>query len=317
MTKFAFALAIFLAFPAVLVAQNCCAPTVPQQGVLGEISALPHSLEIGVHYEFLRSAKMYNGTDLAEDPSNTRSEWQRVTMTTAYGVIKSLSVSAIIPYTWKTKIKDIASWGRVENSANGMGDITIFARYSPIMRSFVNYRELSIGLGIKAPTGSTNEENFGIRLLQELQPGTGSWDFDGTFSYYQGYEQVDFVVGATYFLTTKHEGYKFGNQFSYMLASNFHIRAYLDLSLSFMGAWRGKDRVDQSGGGISEINGRNQIWFTPGVKVQILPNRLGIQAYYEHPVYQHFIGTQLGSDFNIRFSAIYTIQLKKAENADL
>jgi hypothetical protein len=312
MIRKAWALSVFLLLPSILRAQNCCAPTVPQQGVLGEISTLPRALEIGFHYQFLRSADMYDGSQITYDPSNTKVLWHRATMTAAYGILRSLGVSAIFPYTWKKKSRDITSLGlHLENSADGIGDITVFARYSPLMRSFVSYRELSLGLGVKAPTGSVNEENSGIRLSEELQPGTGSWDFDWSFSFYQGFEPVDFVLSGMYLLTTGHDGYKFGNQFSYILASNFHIREYLDLSLSLLGLSRSRDN---SSGFEIYSSGRDQLWLSPGAKLQLLPNRLSLQAYYEYPIYQRFNGIQLGSDYNVRLSAIYTWQMKKPED---
>jgi hypothetical protein len=308
--KFAITAFVILLLPAIGLAQNCCAPTIPQQGILGEMATLPHTLEIGFHYELLRSSTMYEGSNTINDPANTRTQWQRATMTLAYGLFPRTSISAIVPYAWKKKTKDLPSLGlRLENSTNGIGDIALIARYSPIGRSFISFRELSFGLGVKLPTGSVKEHNFGFLLPEELQPGTGSWDFDGSFSYFQGFERLDFVLGGTYLLTTPHNGYRFGNQFSYILASNFHIKEYFDLSLSLMGLSRGRD--DTAGVDLY-ATGRDQIWFSPGVKFQVLPDKLSLQAYYEHPIYQRFNGAQLGSDYNIRLSAIYALQMKKA-----
>jgi hypothetical protein len=302
---------ILCLFPATGRAQNCCAPSVPQQGVLGEMVALPHTLEIGLHYELLRSAVMYYGSEVIADPANTTAQWQRVTVTAGYGISRRYGVSVIIPYVWKKKTREFVSMGmRLDNAADGVGDITFLARFSPITRSFVSFRELSVGLGVKTPTGPIDRRNFGLRLPQELQPGTGSWDFIGSFSFYQGFEPVDFILSGTYTLTSEHDDYKFGNQFSYILASNFHVREYLDLSVSLMGISRGRDRLE---GEDLESTGRNQIWIVPGAKFQILPNRLSAQAYFEHPIFQHFNGAQLGSDYNIRISAIYTQPLEKGE----
>jgi hypothetical protein len=180
-------------------------------------------------------------------------------------------------------------------------------RFSPVARSFVDFRELSLGLGVKLPTGSVDERNLGVLLPEELQPGTGSWDYSGSISYYQGFELVDFIVSGTYLVTTSHSGYEFGNQFSYLLASSFHIRDRIDFSVALSGIVRGKDRER---GEDVHSTGRHQLLFTPGFKVQVIPQALGLQAYYEHPIYQHFDGVQLGSDFNIRVTAVYMLPLK-------
>ncbi len=301
----------FLLFlPASGRAQNCCAPAVPQQGVLGEMVALPHMLEIGLHYELLRSGKMYEGSKIISDPANTKAYWKRATLTAAYGIFRQLSVSAIIPYAWKKK--ELTAVGS-ENTTRGIGDITLMLRFSPLTRSFVDFRELSLGLGVKLPTGSVDERNFGFLLPEELQPGTGSWDYNGSLSYYQGFELVDFIISGTYLLTTSHNGYEFGNQFSYILASNFHLGDRLDFSAALFGMLRGKD---QERGEDVHSTGRHQLWFMPGLKVQIIPDVLGLQAYYEHPLYQHFNGIQLGSDYNIRMTAVYMLPLKRSAEDD-
>ncbi|MEW5924291.1 MAG: hypothetical protein AB1746_09910, partial [Candidatus Zixiibacteriota bacterium] len=211
--------------------QNCCAPAVPQQGVLGETVALPHTLEIGLHYEYLRSTSKYEGSDEIDDPNLTKAIWKRATLTLAYGILPKFGVSAIIPYIWKYKDLYIPAadiWAN--NKTDGLSDITIFARYSPLARSFVNFRELSVGFGVKIPTGATDRQNFNFTLPEELQPGTGSWDYNFSLSYYQGFEPVDFYLSGIYLLTTEYEDYKFGNQFSYLLSSNFHLREWLDIT---------------------------------------------------------------------------------------
>ena len=289
-------------------AQNCCAPTVPQQGVLGETVALPHTLEIGLHYEYLRSTGMYEGRDEVDDPRLTKAVWQRATLTLAYGILPKFSVSAIIPYIWKNKEFYYDGWFRFK--PDGLSDITLMARYSPLARSFVNFRELSIGFGVKMPTGATDREYANYKLPEELQPGTGSWDYNFSLSYYQGFEPVDFYLSGTCLLTGEYEDYKFGNQFSYLLSSNFHLKEWLDVTASLSGSIKAKD---EDNGEDNENTGRNQVWLIPGIQVQVIPEALRLQAYFEQPLYQHFDGTQLGSDYNIRLTAVYLLPLKKSE----
>jgi hypothetical protein len=179
----------------------------------------------------------------------------------------------------------------------------------------VNFRELSLGLGVKLPTGATDRQMFGKDMLAELQPGTGSWDYMMSMSYYQGFEPVDFVVSATYLLTGEYDGYdfgayEFGDQFSYLLTSNFHVHPRVDLSAALSGTVRAKDRLN---GVTEESTGRHQLWFMPGVQVQILPGTLRLQAFYEAPLYQHFNGPQLGSDFNARVTVAYLLPLSSSE----
>ena len=311
--------AVLLVFSGTARPQNCCAPAVPQQGVLGETVALPQTLEIGLHFEYLRARGQYEGDDKIDDPENRRTFWHRGTLTLGYGVLPGLSVTAIVPYVHKEKITYIPIRARdYTNESDGLGDITLLARYSPLARSFVNFRELSLGLGVKLPTGQTDRRNNGVLLPQELQPGTGSWDYQGSVSYYQGFEPVDFFASLTYIMTTKHHVYEFGDQFAYLLSSNFHVHPRLDLSAAISGSVRGKDRqtTRTATGSITEevaSTGRHQIWLVPGVQVQAVPGSLRLQTFLELPVYQHFDGIQVGSHYNLRLSLNYLLPLGSQE----
>ena len=297
---------IFFFIPITADAQNCCAPAVPQQGVLGETTALPHTLEIGLHYEYLRSSGMYDGSESIIDPLDTKTIWNRTTMTLSYGIASGIGISAIIPYQWKEKSRYIlGSTRRYILESDGLGDITLFARFSPLPRSFVNYREISLGLGIKIPSG----KNDLCCLPQEVQPGTGSWDYNFSLSFYQGFEPVDFYLSGTYILTTAHDDYEFGNQFSYLLTSNVHLKEGLDISAALSGTVKARDRENDT-----EVHatGRHQLWVVPGIQVQVIPEKLRLQIYFEQPVYQNFNEIQLGSDYNIRLTAVYRLPLSKS-----
>jgi len=293
-------------------AQNCCAPAVSQQGMLGETTALPYTLEIGLHYEYLRSREMYEGSNSAANPRDKESDWKRGTLTLGYGILPRLSVSAILPYVWKKESEYFANEGRrIEWADEGIGDFTGLVRFSPLGRSFVHYRELSVGIGVKVPTGPVDRWDAGIELPEELWPGTGSWDYLVSLSFYQGFEPADFVLSGTYTYTTEYEDYEFGDLFSYQLTGNYHLLSRLDVSAAISGVKRGHDRnlgVDVP------TTGRHQIWFVPGLQFQALPEVLRLQAYLEAPVYQHFNGRQLGSDYNVRFTAVYILPLKHSED---
>ncbi|MBN1213056.1 MAG: transporter [candidate division Zixibacteria bacterium] len=311
-----FILAVFLlVWPSAVKAQNCCAPAVPQLGVLGETVALPHTLEVGFHYEYLRSYGLYDGSEEIDDPADTKTIWKRATLAVSYGLLERLSVSAIMPYTWKEKTKNLIDGTSSKNSSAGFGDLTVLFRYSLLPRSYVTFRELTLGLGVKLPTGSTGKRNYGVLLSEELQPGTGTWDFNASAAFYQGYETVDFIVSGTYLLTTTYENtereykYKFGNQFSYLVTANFHPHQRLDLTASLTGIVRGKDKVD---GEPVCATGRRQLWFSPGVQFAIIPNYLRLQFFYELPLYQRFNGVQLGSDYNLRISLAGLLPLKSS-----
>ena len=307
---------VFLAVTCLLLgaglasAQNCCAPSVAQQGVLGETVTLPKTLEIGLHYEYLRNEGMYEGSESVDDAANTMTRWHRATLALSYGISPRLGVSAIVPFVWKKKTRELQYSGLISPASDGIGDMTLMARYSLFPRSFVNYREVTVGAGIKIPTGATDTEYNGLGLPEELQPGTGSWDFTGSASFYQGYETVDFWMSASYTLTSEYEDYRFGNQFSYLLTASYHFSERMDFSAALSGIVRGKDTKD--GDGVDDT-GREQLWIVPGVTAVVVPEALRLQVFFEYPIYQHGNEIQLGSDYNFRVSAVYTLPFSKAD----
>ena len=290
--------------------QNCCAPAVPQQGALGETLALPHTLEIGLYYEYLRAQGLYAGSGKISDPGDTRSVWKRGSLNLSYGLSSRFSASAVIPFVWKAKERNPSEGAQLKNTAEGVGDVTLIVRTSLIPRNFVNYRELSLGFGMKLPTGAHDRRNFGFLLPPELQPGSGSWDWLASAAFYQGYELVDFLISTSYVLTSAHDDYEFGNQFAYTLAATFHVAKWLDLGIANAGSVLTKD---QQQGCDLPATGKRQFWLSPTVQLQLVPQRLRFHIYGDFPIYQHFNGTQLGSDYNIRLSLSYLLSLVSSE----
>jgi hypothetical protein len=305
--KALFIIAICFLGVAPALAQNCCAPAVPQQGVVGETVALPYTLQIGVHFEMLRSGDLYHESDQIDDPAQIESDWERASLALSYGLSRRFSLGIVAPFVWKEKSKLLSSSDtRIANSSDGLGDLILQARYALSPRDWSNFREFSVGLAVKTPTGATDVRISGLLLPQELQPGSGSWDVYGSLSYYQGWDPADLLLSATYALTTEYEGYRFGNQFSFLFSGVKHFHERLDVSLAASGSLKAKD---EQGGNSLESTGREQVWLVPGIQYTALLEKLHFYLYFELPVYQHFNGTQLGSEFNLRFSATYALPL--------
>jgi len=297
-------------------AANCCAPPVTPQGVMGETVALPHTLEFGLHYEYLRSEGSVKGTEPVDDDGDRRTIFKRTTLSLAYGLTSRWSVTVLTPYVWKEKSQWLSALqSRHTWESDDIGDITALVRFSPIARSWVNFRELSVAVGVKAPTGPTDKVQDYAILAEELQPGSGSWDWLGSVSYYQGFELVDFFVSGTYIATGEYESYQFGDQFSYLLSSSYHLHERVDLSLGLSGVRRACDTDQRIGGDDKTVDdtGRHQLFVVSGVQAVVLPPYLRLQAFFEAPIWEEFTGIQLKSDWNLRFSLTYMLELVGGE----
>ena len=114
--------ALICIWPSLLPAQNCCAPAVPQQGVLGETVALPQTLEVGLHYEYLRSYGLYDGHDEIDDPSDKKTVWNRATLTASYGLFECFSLTKARLYLVKALCPDSRIKGLQARSSGLAGE---------------------------------------------------------------------------------------------------------------------------------------------------------------------------------------------------
>jgi len=96
----------------------------------------------------------------------------------AYGLSEELTVSARLPYIERKDIRESEEESPREGHAHshgdssGLGDILLMGHYRLYK---ANDLELSVRLGVKAPTGETNDkDDQGNRFETEFQLGTGS-----------------------------------------------------------------------------------------------------------------------------------------------
>ncbi len=99
----------------------------------------------------------------------------------------------------------------------GLGDAQVFANYAVIQTpdTLASYwrQTLLLGGGFKLPTGENNLRRNGERVVQSLQPGTGSWDALMNMVYTLRYKGWGLNADANFRIsTTNIQGYKFGNR---------------------------------------------------------------------------------------------------------
>ncbi len=229
------------------------------------------------------------------------SDSQSLVSVLAYGVNAKLALFGVLPYTKK----EAAMSGGVGRSSDGLGDVTLFGRYTLYQRDWRGRTLRVAGVaGIKAPTGDDDEFDDVGRLPVSLQLGTGSWD--GFLGGVVSYQTSDFGIDAqlSYRANSEANEFEAGDEihldFSYQHrflpgALTSETRAFLYGVLEVNAVH--KDRSRQSGSSIGDSGGTT-IFITPGI--QYVTRKLIAEVGVQVPVMQNLNGTALENDVVIR-----------------
>lgn len=241
-----------------------------------------------------------------DDPSGAgrdREAWSFVSVL-GYGIDPDLSVFAAAPYTGRRLELD-ASGGRRGRSADGLGDIRLFGRYTAYRRDGPG-RTFRVApfAGMELPTGENDESDGFGRLPASVQPGSGSWDpFGGVVITYQTLAyQIDAQAG--YQANTEANGFEFGDVAR--LDGSFQLRLWprklgaglpgflygvLETNLIHQEKNRSAGVADPNSGGLS-------LFILPGL--QYVTKRWIVEGGIQIPVFQDLNGTALERDYIVR-----------------
>ena len=240
-------LLLLILFPDRTMAQTCCSGGTPLLGNLGINGAEPGSVFVQVAYDYNFLDDLYAGTERLDD--NTR---ERLTQTALLQLIYPFSEQFAVNglFTYVSQERTIHSQeGQVNKTGTkGLGDAVVLFQYSPVSGL---KRNLTLALGPKLPVGKfdATDDEFGLVVSPDLQPGSGSFDaiFGSTFQESHLFNAVglSFSTSLTYRLTTparRFEGdnkYRFGNEtmLSMGLQKNFLLKR-MGVTPSFFAQYR-------------------------------------------------------------------------------
>lgn len=232
--------------------------------------------------------------DMSAGEDNWMTE-QMYELKIGYGLMRDLSV--YIEPTYKVKEMEMIHGGAhlMKEDSSGIGDTELMARYRFRKRDWENgtYQQALL-FGIKLPTGDSDMESNGQRLMEMVQPGTGSVDY--SIGYAWTHREGNFTMDGDliYRVTTENqEKYKFGNLLSYDLAGLYQMKE-LYLMLEMNGRFWEMDEAD--GDEVGNTGG-HQIFINPGVSYHIRPN-LMLMASVQVPVYSNMNGSAQKTNYH-------------------
>ena len=177
----------------------------------------PGDWQIGATLRTFRADEQYRGTVLSQPVTRLKtqviSELDLLDLNATYGVSPQLSLSLGVPlilYASSNRAlpAGVAGSPRFTQSSKGLGDISLTARYWLLDVEEHKSQNVSLGLGVKSPTGNSNAMDtfpngagaaIGLRPVDSsIQLGDGGW---GILFDVQAFKQVGSLTiygGGTY-----------------------------------------------------------------------------------------------------------------------
>lgn len=303
---------------------SCCIA-----GAAGSGITLAESFGVSVQYEYSFMETIKNGKDEVSTDDvivdnqtpglsykvPTEMVMQKISFTGAYPVNERLIVLATVPFVINDMDMRMRSamgmtMDMTMETVSGLGDVSLLGLYTvhtdaPIRPT----KRLTIGAGVKTPTGSTTEKSPSGSLIHAMmQPGTGSWDPLFMVNYMRAYYPLVLQANLFYQWTTEgNNGYEFGDRFTYDLSARYQAWDYLNVGIEVNGFHTGGD--DDRDGKYSSpetsmldnpgFTGLDSVFITPVLQVKIPGTGGSGELKYQVPVYQNVNGYQQVVDWRV------------------
>jgi len=213
-----------------------------------------------------------------------------------YGATPDLALFAIFPYFFRNvELTDTSSGKRIDKNDNGIGDLTLIARYTVYAKDYPSGTARFAPLaGIKLPTGNDDLEPITTDSIDFQLGGvaTVTWDI--------GRHEID--ADIIYRINTEAENFEKGDEFVYDLAYEFRVYPwtlpnvgvpnFIYLVAEANGVFSKKS---EQNGKTLDNSGGNIIFLSPGV--QFATKRYILEASIQLPIIQDLNGNQVETDF--------------------
>lgn len=210
----------------------------------GAMSLPEGKLKIGIKHIHIKRDSMFDGTSEVTNKENLDATANITLLGLIYGVTDRFDVKVITPYK---SIEATANLGpnevAIDNS--GVGDVILMGRYVVLPMKDYGF-QLSLGAGIKLPTGSTDSgfkkaPPFAINENTPMptQMGTGEYEYKAELGISKVITQnmrIDFHTMYTYRPLAEND-YDFGNELSYDLSFTGAITKNINLGIEYNGKY--------------------------------------------------------------------------------
>ncbi|SED07985.1 hypothetical protein SAMN04489761_4206 [Tenacibaculum sp. MAR_2009_124] len=301
------------------VAQTCCSGGVPLSNNIGLPILEKGTIQVGLFYDYNNLNTLNRGSEILDDSNRLRTT-HSVLLNLGYSITSRLSVETLL--TWVNQQRRILSNNNIDESF-GIGDAIILARYRLLEFKNWNY---SIGGGVKLPLGATDRENnLGITLNADLQPGSNTYDailMSSIGTYFNFRKSLNLTMRYTFRATgvnTSYLGdndYKFGNeqQFFFIISDQFLLfKELFESSLQLKYRNANRDVLNDN----DIINTGGDWFFIRPTITYNLSKSFHVNSSVEVPLYSNVDGIQLTPTYRLNVGLTFRFLKKRKSNNNL
>ena len=275
-------------------------------------AAPARTLQWQLSFDANRLQDVLDGHRRLNDKSRQRSS-STILLETNWGMSRRWSLSLLLTWIQQERTtRQIGGPNKERVVSRGIGDAVFLLKYNAIVPHILRARQWTVGLGVKMPLGKASLAINGIRLIDDMQPGSGAWDII-FWSY--GWQQLTAsgqwgLVGIfSYRLTGENAyAYRFGKEtlLTVGVTGNWQRR----LAFSLLGRYRHVQPDRRRNVPISNTGGD---WFYGILQVNwIIAAHWQIRWSGHVPLYRNLRGTQLTTSYRWQLGIFWEIPLSKS-----
>ena len=212
--------------------------------------------------------------------------YHKVELWGRFNVSSRLQLFAFVPYSYNHmdgNVQDVR--------ASGLGDVTFMANYM-LFKSMDDDNQslkhmITVGGGLKLPTGKHDKTDQGTLVNPNFQLGTGSVDFLLNATYTIRYKKVGMNVETGYKINTRNQNdYLFGNQ-HYVSSQLFYSKKLgVFTLLPNTGIYYERASQHKDGKSVLTNTGGTALFLSAGLETYVANFSVGVN--YKKPLTQHY-----------------------------
>ena len=254
--------------------------------------------------EYHQISDLVSGSDNVNDETDRdRNSFSQV-LSASYALTDRWAVSGLVSYVKHNRTIGTSFFGKTTTS--GIGDSVILVRYTPFFITPFSRHEISLGLGVRIPTGDDSFGN-GLVFSEDMQPSTGAFGEIVWTSYSYAFNQaatLQFNTSANYTVNEENDRkYAFGNEFNF----TFGFSHAIGTRFGYSAALRYRTtRADRRFGFEIPNTGGQWLDFIPGIQIAVTDHlNLGLSGRI--PIVRNLDGVlQFTTSYAYSFSVSYS-----------